>query len=680
MTERQNRMPGHLRLHGSMASSPRGWFRNIIFISSVLAMACGDAYARDVPLLTRSNELDCSWNAVVKIPGSLASEPSTVLGCVAPVSYWHYMDKHAIVFALRADLDSLSTQIRGENISLPKTSESGTGPETTKVLARVEFGRYSSHLATLWTAIVAISLTVNVWCLLNCGDGRKDDFFIRAQRYLYRLLRLEVFAATKRKLSQRAFHPQSSSGSNDKPAAATNMTRASELDTARISGAGGMPAGKSTQQALGPDFAHKSTDSDIIAYFAREALPLHSLEKVLQDCPRAVRLRRLSLSMSFLQSEHCARDMDWSQLPYEDYDWTRVHGACCESVIGFMPIPVGVAGPLLVDGIRYHIPMATTEGVLVASTSRGCSAITASGGARTVLSADGMTRAPVLSFDTLERAGAAKAWLDSLQGQATSKRAFNSTSRFARLISMRTALAGTLLFVRFKATTGDAMGMNMVSKGTEHVLRVMKSQGFPDMEIVSLSGNYCTDKKASAINWVDGRGKSVVAEATIPAHIVTTVLKTDVDKLVELNQSKNLIGSAMAGSLGGFNAHSANVVTAIFLATGQDPAQVVESASCITIMKNVRGSLQISVSMPSLEVGTLGGGTILGPQGAMLDMLGVRGPHATSPGDNARTLACVIAAAVLAGELSLCSALATGHLVAAHMQYNRAGAKPPKVK
>ena len=150
---------------------------------------------------------------------------------------------------------------------------------------------------------------------------------------------------------------------------------------------------------------------------------------------------------------------------------------------------------------------------------------------------------------------------------------------------MKTALAGTNLYIRFKTTTGDAMGMNMISKGVEHALSVMSGEGFEDMSIVSVSGNYCIDKKAAAINWSDGRGKSIVAEAIIPGDVVKSVLKSDVDSLVELNVSKNLVGSAMAGSIGGFNAHAANIVAAIFLATGQDPAQVVESANCITTMK-----------------------------------------------------------------------------------------------
>lgn len=330
--------------------------------------------------------------------------------------------------------------------------------------------------------------------------------------------------------------------------------------------------------------AHELCDEDIVALSMSGKIPGYALEKTLKDFTRAVKVRRTIISRTKATAD-LTNLLERSKLPYQNYNWAQVHGACCENVIGYMPLPVGVAGPLVVDGQSYFIPMATTEGVLVASTSRGCKAINSGGGAVTVLTADGMTRGPCVGFETLERAGAAKLWLDSEKGQATMKKAFNSTSRFARLQSMKTALAGTNLYIRFKATTGDAMGMNMISKGVERALSVMMNEGFEDMNIVSVSGNYCTDKKPAAINWIDGRGKSVVAEAIIPADVVKDVLKTDVDTMVELNVNKNLIGSAMAGSVGGFNAHAANIVAAIFLATGQDPAQVVESANCITIMK-----------------------------------------------------------------------------------------------
>ncbi|KFG80577.1 HMG CoA reductase [Metarhizium anisopliae] len=419
---------------------------------------------------------------------------------------------------------------------------------------------------------------------------------------------------------------------------------------------------------------HELNDEEVVTMSMRGKIPGYALEKTLRDFTRAVKIRRTIISRTKATSG-LTNGLDSSLLPYEHYNWERVFGACCENVIGYLPLPVGVAGPLVIDGQSYFIPMATTEGVLVASTSRGCKAINSGGGAITVLTSDGMTRGPCVSFETLERAGAAKLWLDSDIGQKTMKDAFDSTSGYARLQHMKTALAGTNLYIRFKTTTGDAMGMNMISKGVEHALNVMSTEGgFEDMNIVTVSGNFCIDKKPAAMNWIDGRGKGIVAEAIIPADVVKSVLKSDVDALVELNVAKNLIGSAMAGSIGGFNAHAANIVAAIFLATGQDPAQVVESANCITTMKNLHGSLQIAVSMPSLEVGTLGGGTILEPQSAMLDMLGVRGPHPTNPGDNARRLARIIGAAVLAGELSLCSALQAGHLVKAHMQHNRSAA------
>ncbi|KAJ5805548.1 uncharacterized protein N7503_003150 [Penicillium pulvis] len=425
------------------------------------------------------------------------------------------------------------------------------------------------------------------------------------------------------------------------------------------------------------------TDNELIDLSLRGKLPGYALEKSMEDenlmsrvdaFTRAVKIRRAVVARTPATSEITA-SLEHSKLPYQDYNYGLVHGACCENVIGYLPLPLGVAGPIKIDGQNYFIPMATTEGVLVASTSRGSKAINAGGGAVTVLTGDGMTRGPCVSFPTLARAAAAKVWIDSEEGRSIIFSAFNSTSRFARLQTLKTALAGTYLYIRFKTTTGDAMGMNMISKGCEKALDVMSKEcGFDDMSIISLSGNFCTDKKAAAINWTDGRGKSVVAEAIIPGDVVKSVLKSDVSALVELNISKNLIGSAMAGSLGGFNAHASNIVAAIFLATGQDPAQVVESSSCITTMKNNNGDLQIAVSMPCIEVGTIGGGTILEAQGAMLDLLGVRGAHPTNPGENARQLSRIIAASVLAGELSLCSALAAGHLVKAHMAHNRSAA------
>jgi hydroxymethylglutaryl-CoA reductase (NADPH) len=348
------------------------------------------------------------------------------------------------------------------------------------------------------------------------------------------------------------------------------------------------------EQLLREKKAAHLTDEELIDLSLRGKLPGYAIEKTLEDPSVMTRLesfvRAVKIRRAVVSRTPATRDtttvLESSKAPYQHFNYELVHGACCENVIGYLPLPLGVAGPLLIDGQNYFLPMATTEGVLVASTSRGCKAINAGGGAVTVLTGDGMTRGPCVAFPTLARAGQAKIWLDSEEGQRTMKDAFDSTSRFARLQSMKTVLAGTYLYIRFKTTTGDAMGMNMISKGVEKALSVMADEsGFYDMSTISVSGNFCTDKKPAAVNWIDGRGKSVVAEAIIPGDIVRSVLKSDVDALVELNIAKNLIGSAMAGSIGGFNAHASNIVTAIFLATGQDPAQNVESSNCITIMK-----------------------------------------------------------------------------------------------
>ena len=188
-----------------------------------------------------------------------------------------------------------------------------------------------------------------------------------------------------------------------------------------------------------------------------------------------------------------------------------------------------------------------------------------------------MTRGPVVRFPNIARASEAMMWMQKPANFEKMKMSFDETSRFARLTKIHVRIAGRYLFVRFVAKTGDAMGMNMLSKGTEKSLHMVQEL-FTDMEILSISGNFCADKKPAAVNWIEGRGKSVVCEAVIPADIVTTVLKTSTSAIVDVNISKNMIGSAIAGSIGGCNAHAANIVTAIYIATGQ--VRVVVSIFC----------------------------------------------------------------------------------------------------
>ncbi|XP_010932149.3 LOW QUALITY PROTEIN: 3-hydroxy-3-methylglutaryl-coenzyme A reductase 3 [Elaeis guineensis] len=405
-------------------------------------------------------------------------------------------------------------------------------------------------------------------------------------------------------------------------------------------------------------------DEEIIFSVVAGKTPSYILESKLGDCSRAAGIRREVLRRM------TGRSLEG--LPLDGFDYGSILGQCCELPVGYVQLPVGIAGPLVLDGRQYYVPMATTEGCLVASTNRGCKAIAESGGADSVVLRDGMTRAPAVRLPSARRAAELKAFLEEPSNFETLSVVFNRSSRFARLQGIQCALAGRNLYMRFSCSTGDAMGMNMVSKGVQNVLDYLQGD-FPDMDMISISGNFCSDKKPAAVNWIEGRGKSVVCEATIKEDVVKKVLKTTVSALVELNMIKNLAGSAVAGALGGFNAHASNIVSAIFIATGQDPAQNVESSHCITMMEPVNDGkdLHVSVTMPSIEVGTVGGGTQLASQAACLDLLGVKGASLESPGANARLLATIVAGAVLAGELSLLSALAAGQLVKSHMKYNR---------
>ncbi|KAF7829083.1 3-hydroxy-3-methylglutaryl-coenzyme A reductase 1 [Senna tora] len=413
-------------------------------------------------------------------------------------------------------------------------------------------------------------------------------------------------------------------------------------------------------------------DEEIVKSVISGSIPSYSLESKLGDCRRAAVIRREVVQRS------TGRSLEG--LPTEGFDYDSILGQCCEMPIGYVQIPVGVAGPLLLDGAEYTVPMATTEGCLVASTNRGCKAIYVSGGASSSLLRDGMTRAPVVRFSTVKRAAQLKFFLEDPLNFDSLSVVFNKSSRFARLQSIQCAMAGKNVYIRFTCSTGDAMGMNMVSKGVQNVLDFLQDD-FPDMDVIGISGNFCSDKKAAAVNWIEGRGKSVVCEAIIKEEVVKKVLKTNVEALVELNMLKNLTGSAMAGALGGFNAHASNIVSAIYIATGQDPAQNVESSHCITMMEAVNNGkdLHISVTMPCIEVGTVGGGTQLASQSACLNLLGVKGASKESPGANSRLLATVVAGAVLAGELSLMSAISAGQLVRSHMKYNRSSRDVSKV-
>ena len=230
-----------------------------------------------------------------------------------------------------------------------------------------------------------------------------------------------------------------------------------------------------------PDGIKQLVDSEVVELVEKKHMAGHQLEKAVGDPSRGVRIRRK------IYGKHGNLKRAMENLPYQHYDYQKVLGACCENVIGYMPVPVGVVGPLNLDGRSLHIPMATTEGCLVASTNRGCRALQGCG-VTTAVTYDGMTRGPVVRFPCMTRATDAMKWMDNKSNFESIKAHFDSTSRFARLQRLHIRCAGRSLYIRFVARSGDAMGMNMLSKATEFAINRMLDV-FPDMEVVSLSGN-----------------------------------------------------------------------------------------------------------------------------------------------------------------------------------------------
>lgn len=343
-----------------------------------------------------------------------------------------------------------------------------------------------------------------------------------------------------------------------------------------------------------------------------------------------------------------------------------------ENMIGVIQVPLGVAGPMKVKGEfadgSFYIPLATTEGALVASVNRGCSVITGSGGANVRIFKDEMTRAPVFKLDNVLHAREFADWVREPEVFIRMKERAAQTTRFGELMGVEPFVTGNTVFLRFSYDTKDAMGMNMVTIATEALTKMIEKEfgAIP----VSLSGNMCTDKKPAAINTIMGRGKTIAADVTIPRAHVEERLKCKPETMVDVNYRKNLLGSARAGALG-FNAHAANIIAAMFIACGQDAAHVVEGSTAITTMEITKdGDLYCAVTLPALAVGTVGGGTGLGPQNDCLRLLGVKG-SGEPPGSHAKKLAEIIAVAVLAGEISLIGAQAAGHLARAHAELGR---------
>ncbi|HEY5793020.1 MAG TPA: hydroxymethylglutaryl-CoA reductase, partial [Chthoniobacterales bacterium] len=338
-----------------------------------------------------------------------------------------------------------------------------------------------------------------------------------------------------------------------------------------------------------------------------------------------------------------------------------------ENFIGTVELPIGLAGPLRVNGVSaagdYYVPLATTEAALVASYTRGCLLISESGGCASIVLAEGVSRAPGFIFESMHLAGEFIAWALT-QREAFSREA-NATTRHGKLVEMRVTVEGNHVYLNFEYLTGDAAGQNMVTIATQAICNYIRLNSPIQPRHSFVEANLSGDKKASSQSFQSVRGKKVSAEAVIPAHLLEKRLRTSATTMEEYWRMSAL-GGVQSGTIG-VQGHYANGLAALFIATGQDAACVSEAAVGITRFEARNdGSLYAAVTLPNLIVGTVGGGTSLPAQSACLDILGLRG------NGHARALAEVAAALALAGELSIIGALCAGHFARAHQKLARA--------
>ena len=349
-----------------------------------------------------------------------------------------------------------------------------------------------------------------------------------------------------------------------------------------------------------------------------------------------------------------------NDLPFRNYNYLQALNRNCENIVGFTRIPTGIIGPFN----DKHIPFATTEGALISSINRGYKLLNKCN-TNLVVEDVGMTRSPIVKCASLNDVQTLKNWIK--KNYDLLKQKFETNTLYTKLQNVEFLQEGRHLHIRFCATTGDAMGMNMISKASNNVLKYLQTKF--NINIVSLSGNTCTDKKASAINLIRGRGKNAIMDALIKKNDLHNILKVTPDQLIQLNIQKNLIGSSLAGTLGGNNCNAANVIAGLFIALGQDCGQIGTSSYCMINMTKEKDDLLVTINMPSLELGTIGGGTILDDQFNNLKLLGIKQDNL--PGENVKILTKVVIYSVLSCELSLMASLCNNDLVGAHLRLNR---------
>ena len=401
--------------------------------------------------------------------------------------------------------------------------------------------------------------------------------------------------------------------------------------------------------------------TDYLKELLEGKLKLHELDSLLSKAEAA------QLRIQFLNAK---TSKALKHVTHNTLEADKVVGKNIENFVGAIHIPLGIVGPLKVNGEfskgEFYVPLATTEGALLATVNRGCSIATKSGGVTVRITKNGMTRAPVFKCKDLDHSIKTVKWVE--ENFKLIKKEAESTTKFGELLEIKPYLNGRNVYLRFRYDTKDAMGMNMATIACDAANKLIEAK--TGAKCISVSGNMCTDKKPSAMNLIEGRGKSTIAEVTLKREFVEKTLKTTPEAIIDINYRKNLIGSAMAGLMS-HNSHVANMVAAAFAATGQDLAQVVDSSLAIVSAELTdEKDLYFSLYLPALEVGTVGGGTNLPTQKECLELLDCHGAG-KPPGTNSKKLAEIIAAVTLCGELSTLAAQSAGHLASAHKKMGR---------
>jgi len=389
----------------------------------------------------------------------------------------------------------------------------------------------------------------------------------------------------------------------------------------------------------------------------RFAAPRDSIPRLADDYSRAAAAAR----MDFISSHAGTRP---TAICGYSFDPGCLAGNI-ENFIGVAQVPIGIAGPLLVDGEHargeFYVPLATTEGTLVASYNRGMKLTHRSGGVKVSVVDDRMQRAPAFGFDSAREARAFGSWVAS--NFDAIRQAAESTTSTGRLHDIEQFSASRYLFLRFNFTTGDAAGQNMTGRATSQACAWIQAH-YPGIRYFCLESNLATDKKTSHINVLATRGKRVIAEAVIPAQAARDIVRATPEQMFAARQVSNL-GGLMAGVNNNGN-HSANGIAALFLATGQDVANVAESSAALVHTELLPdGSYYYSITIPALIVATYGGGTGLPTQRECLELLGCYGSG------KVHKFAEIVAATVLCGELSLGSAVVSDEWVDAHERLGR---------